>query len=100
MNKYLVLEDTSQLSELNWCPDPCQMTWSIPVLDVWLMAMTRAQLDARHCTHAWIPGFELQAVLGRMGMHNVSAVSTAGREKLLLAAVCCGVWCTKMSQWN
>lgn len=48
MNKCLILEDTSQLSELNWCPVPFQMTWSIQVLDVWLMAMTRVQLDSRH----------------------------------------------------
>lgn len=102
MNKYLILEDMSQLSELSWCPVPFQMIWSIQVLDVWLVAMTRAQLDARHCTHAQTPGFEPQAMLGRMaaGICDVSAVSTAGREKLLFAAVCCGVWCTNMSQWN
>lgn len=102
MNKYLMLENTGQLSEWNWCPVPFEMTWSIQVLDVWLMAMTRAQLDARHCTHAWTPGFGPQAMFSRMavGIHNVSAVRTAGREKLLLAAVCCGVWYANMSQWN
>lgn len=72
------------------------------MLDVGLLAMTRAQLDARHCTHAGTPGFDPLALLGRMavGIGNVSAVSTAGREKLLFAAICCGVWCTNMSQEN
>lgn len=72
------------------------------MLGVWLMAMTRAQLGARHCTHAWTPGFAPQAMPGRVaaGILDVPAVSTAGREKLLIAAVCCGVWCTNMSLWN
>lgn len=63
MNKSSILEDMSQLSELHWCPVPFQMTWSVQVLDVGLMAMTRAQLGARHCTHAGTPGFEPQALL-------------------------------------
>lgn len=102
MDKYLIHEDTRQLSELNWCPVPFQTIWSIQVLDAWLMAMTRAQLDARHCTRAWTPRLGLQAMLGRLavGICNVSSVSTAEREKISLAAVCSGAWCTNMSQWN
>jgi len=110
MNKYLILEDMSQLSKLNWCPVPFQMLWSTQLMDVWLMAMTR---NGRPET-SWMPDtvrmlghlglsnwFEPRAMPGRAaaGLYSISAVSTVGRKMLLFAAVHSDIWCTKTSQW-
>lgn len=103
MYKYLILEDTSQLSKLNWCPVPFQMLWSTQVMDVWLMAMTcRRPEPSCMLGHLGLGNsLEPQATPGRTAARlcKVSAVSTVGRKKLSFAAVLSGVWCTKTSQW-
>lgn len=103
MNKYLILEDTSQLSKLNWCPVPFQVLQSTQVMDTWLMAMTCGRPDTvRALGHPGLGNwFEPQAMPGRTAARlcNVSAVSTAGRKQISFAAVHSGDWCAKNSRW-